>query len=181
MLKSAELNRKRRFGAVCGSARLRRCAALRFFGRGGGCAAVEELDEFREERGFAGFEDDADLAPEFALGVHGFGGGKDTIFGKLAAGAEAAVELVEVGVGPALEDVAAGGDDAFDKRVGGPIEPLLGRPSRLAEKLVDFDAQSVGQLIQRACVRIVRAVRESCGTVRSSRPLARTTSSNVRP
>ena len=74
-----------------------------------------------------------------------------------------------------------GGDDAFDQRVGGPIElpRRASWPSGRNSSSIETP-KPARQFVQRAGVRMV-APRTTPRIVRSSSPVASTTSSNVRP
>src|SRR5262249_14874481 len=60
-----------------------------------------------------------------------------------------------------FEQLRMGGDDGFDERVSGPIEAARRRIAQRAKQLVDFDAQAVGQFVQRAGVWMVGAAHEA--------------------
>jgi hypothetical protein len=115
---------------------------------------IQHIHKIRQQVGFACFEDDGYLAADVAFVVHGFGGGEDALFGELAAGAEAAVELIEVGFRPGGKRLGMAGDDAIDERVRGPIELARGAAAGRAEEFVDFDAEPLGQFMERAGVRV---------------------------
>ena len=112
-------------------------------------AAIEQADKLREQIRFAAFQDHAHLPPEITFDIGRLGRCQDTFFRQLAAGAEAAVKLVEVALRPVSEQLRMPSDAAVDQRVGGPIKSPRRRPGNGLEQLVDRNAQALSQLVQR--------------------------------
>src|SRR4051794_40064841 len=112
--------------------------------------AIEYTDELREQIGFATLQNHAHLPPEIAFRVCSLSRGQYSLFGQLAAGAEAAVKLIEIGLRPVAEKFRMLGDTAFDERVGCPIKSTRRHPRNRLEQLIDRNAQALGQLVQRA-------------------------------
>src|SRR5262245_38887839 len=124
-------------------------------------APVEHLDDLGEQLGFIAFQNDADAPPELAFEIGGVGGGGDAVVGKLAAGAEAAVQLIEISGGPISKLFRMPRDEVLDERVGRSIElPRQNARDRL-EQLVDRNAEAGGQLVQRAGMRMRDAAGEA--------------------
>ncbi len=122
---------------------------------------VEHLDELREQIGFAAFQDHAHLAPEIALATGGFGGGEDTFLGQLTAGAEAAVQFVEVAWRPVAKQFWVLGGAAIDERVGGAIESARGHSGHRLKQFVDGNAQPLSQFVECASVGMGNAASQA--------------------
>lgn len=122
--------------------------------RAGRHSAVQHTHELRKQFRLAAFENNVDLPPHIAFGIHGLGGGEHAVFGQLAAGAEPAVEFIEIGFRPTGKILLMMRDDVFDERVGRPIELTRRIAARWPEQIVHRYTQATSQFVERAGVWI---------------------------
>ena len=90
----------------------------------------------------ARFEQQRDFAERRAAQVNDFHRGAGSVDGHLAAGAEAAVEIVEIGQRPTVEEVRLLAHDDVDHRVRAAIEHSPGQQRRVLEQFVGVDAEA---------------------------------------
>ena len=109
---------------------------------------VHRLDDRADQVGLVGLQEQGEFLVQAAVAVH-FGGRRGGPFGgQRAAGADAAVQLVEIGLGPAGEQLGTLLDHLGHDGIGLAVEVAVEELGGVEEQFVAGDAQALGQAVE---------------------------------